>query len=64
LSVRRGVPVVTVVVDQPSAIQRWWAVIDEVTDEAGLVTSEMVPAVYAVGPEIKRGGLALARLRF
>jgi PII-like signaling protein len=63
-SLRRGVPVVTVVVDAPAAIQRWWQVIDEVTDEAGLVTSEMVPAFHAVGPEIQRGGLRLARLRF
>ena len=63
-SLRRGVPVVTVVVDAPDAIQRWWEVIDEVTDEAGLVTSEMVPALHAVGPEIRHGGLRLARLRF
>ena len=28
-SLRRRVPVVTVVVDQPEAIQRWWRVIDE-----------------------------------
>jgi PII-like signaling protein len=64
LSLRRRVPVVTVVVDKPDAIQRWWRVIDEVTDEAGLVTSEMVPAFQAVGPEIRTGGLRLARLRF
>jgi PII-like signaling protein len=63
-SLRRGVPVVTVIVDQPEAIQRWWQVVDEVTDEAGLVTSEMVPAFHAVGPDIERGGLRLARLRF
>ena len=62
-SLRRGVPVVTIVVDRPDAMQRWWPVIDEVTDEAGLVTSEMVPAFQAVGPEIRRGGLRLARLR-
>lgn len=63
-SLRRGVPVVTVIVDEPNAIQRWWQVVDAVTDEAGLVTSEMVPALQAVGPEIRRGGLRLARLRF
>lgn len=44
-SLRRGVPVVTVLVDRPDAIERWWHVIDEVTDEAGLVTSELVPAI-------------------
>lgn len=58
----RGVPVVTVVVDRPDAIQRWWQVIDEVTDETGLVTSELVPAFTAVGPQTRRGGLRLARL--
>jgi hypothetical protein len=35
-------------------------VIDEVTDEAGLVTSELVPAFHAVGPGMQRGGLRLA----
>lgn len=63
-SLRRGVPIVTVVIDQPDAIQRWWQVIDDVTDEAGLVTSEMVPAFHAVGSEIASGGLRLARLRY
>jgi PII-like signaling protein len=63
LSLRREVPVLTVVVDRPDAIQRWWRVIDEVTDEAGLVTSELVPAFQAVGPEIRRGGLRLSQLR-
>ena len=62
-SLRRGVPVVTVVVDEPEAMRRWWPVIDEVTDEAGLVTSEIVPAFQAVGPDVRRGGLRLARLR-
>jgi len=59
-SLRRGVPIVTVVVDRPDAIRKWWRVVDEVTDEAGLVTSELVPAFHAVGPEIRRGGLRLA----
>jgi PII-like signaling protein len=61
LSLRRRVPVLTVVVDRPDAIQRWWRVIDEVTDETGLVTSELVPAFHAVGPEISTGGLRLSR---
>ncbi|HST17296.1 MAG TPA: DUF190 domain-containing protein [Gaiellaceae bacterium] len=59
-SLRRGVPIATVVVDRPDAIRLLWRVIDEVTDEAGLVTSELVPAFHAVGPEIQRGGLRLA----
>lgn len=65
LAVRRRVPVVTTIVDRPDEIQRWFRVVDEVTDEAGLVTSEMVPAFHAVGPEARAtGGLRLARLRY
>jgi PII-like signaling protein len=59
-SIRRGVPIATVVVDRPDAMRGWWRVIDEVTDEAGLVTSELVPAFHAVGPGMQRGGLRLA----
>jgi PII-like signaling protein len=59
---RRGVPALTVIVDTPARIQRWFAVVDQVTREIGLVTSEMVPAFRATGPEIERGGLRLARL--
>ncbi len=44
LALRRNVPMVVVVVDEPDRIQRLWPVIDEVTAEAGLVTSELVPA--------------------
>jgi PII-like signaling protein len=45
---RRRVPVLTVVVDTPANARRWYEVIDELTDETGLVTSEIVPA--RVGP--------------
>jgi PII-like signaling protein len=62
-SLRRGVPVITVVVDRPDAMRRWWSVIDEVTDEAGLVTSELVPAAQAIGPATRSGGLRLAQPR-
>jgi len=58
---RRRVPVVTVVVDTPERIRRWFAVVDELTDETGLVTSELVPAFRAIVPETDRGGLRLAR---
>jgi PII-like signaling protein len=58
---RRSVPVLTVIVDTPERIQRWFAIADEITDEAGLVTSEMVPAFRATGPELERGGLRLAQ---
>jgi len=43
LSLQRHVPVLTVIVDTPERIRRWFEVVDEVTAESGLVTSEMVP---------------------
>jgi len=43
LTLRRHVPVVTVIVDEPAAIRRWFAIVDELTRETGLVTGEMVP---------------------
>ena len=59
-SLRRHVPALTVVVDTPERIQRWWAIIDELTAETGLVTSEIVPAVRASAPGHLAGGLRLA----
>jgi PII-like signaling protein len=41
---RRRVPVLTVIVDTPERIREWFAIVDDITDEAGLVTSELVPA--------------------
>ena len=58
---RRRVPVVTVLVDEPDRIQRSFELIDELTTETGLVTSEMVPAFHATGPALQHGGLRLAR---
>lgn len=55
-------PILTVVIDTPERIREWFAVIDELTSESGLVTIETVPAFRATGPEIERGGLKLARL--
>jgi PII-like signaling protein len=65
LQLRRRVPVVTIVVDRPDRIAESFRIVDEMTDQAGLVTSEMVPATTAVtedGPS--HGGLRLARHRF
>jgi PII-like signaling protein len=65
LQLRRHVPVVTIVVDTPEAIARSFQIVDEVTVQAGLVTSEMVPASAALADETHtRGGLRLARHRF
>jgi PII-like signaling protein len=58
---RRRVPVVTVIVDTPERIRRWFAIVDRLTTETGLVTSEMVPAFRATGPEFEAGGLRLAQ---
>ncbi len=60
---RRRVPVVTVVVDAPARVREWFAIVDELTDETGLVTSEMVPAFRATSGELTRGGLRLAHHR-
>ena len=57
---RRRVPVVVVIVDTPERITRWFSIVDGLTDETGLVTSEQVPALRAAGPGIARGGLRLA----
>jgi PII-like signaling protein len=58
---RRRVPVVSVIVDTPERIRRWFAIVDELTSETGLVTSEMVPAFRATTAEFESGGLRLAK---
>ncbi|HEY7966413.1 MAG TPA: DUF190 domain-containing protein [Solirubrobacteraceae bacterium] len=63
LQLRRRVPVVTVVIDRPQRCERWFELIDAVTAETGLVTSEVVPAFRASGPGIEDGGLELAQPR-
>jgi PII-like signaling protein len=44
-SLRRHVPVVTIIVDAPARAERWFAIVDEMTRAGGLVTSELVPAL-------------------
>ena len=51
LSVRRNVPVTVVAIDTPAGVRSWWPIVDEVTAEAGLVTSELVPASHGLGAE-------------
>lgn len=64
LQLRRRVPVVTIVVDTPEGIARSFEIVDDLTDDAGLVTSEMVPAMASLSEgERQRGGLRLARHR-
>ena len=65
LQLRRHVPVVTILVDTPERIAESFQTVDELTDESGLVTSEMVPAMASLSEgERQRGGLRLARHRF
>jgi PII-like signaling protein len=47
LQVGRRVPALTVVIDAPDRIARAFAIVDELTREQGLVTSETVPAMRA-----------------
>ena len=61
LQLRRHVPVVTIIVDTPERIAESFKIVDELTNEAGLVTSEMVPAMASLAEgEPPRGGLRLA----
>jgi PII-like signaling protein len=61
----RHVPTVTIIVDTPERVARSFEIIDELTDEHGLVTSEMVPAMRTTaGDDGGRGGLRLARHAF
>ncbi len=64
LQIRRHVPVCTIVIDRPERIAQSFQIIDEITSEHGLITSEMVPAAQAMSESETRGGLRLARYRF
>ncbi len=64
LQIRRHVPVVTIAIDTPERIARSFEIIDELTSEHGLVTSEIVPAMSAMSETVQRGGLRLARHDF
>jgi PII-like signaling protein len=61
--IRRHVPVVTTIIDTPERIERSFAIVDEVTREHGMVTSEVVPAMTAMSATRTHGGLRLARHR-
>jgi PII-like signaling protein len=60
LQIRRHVPMVTIIVETPERIASSFQIVDEMTDDAGLV-----PALAALaGAEPSNGGLRLARHRF
>jgi PII-like signaling protein len=46
LQLRRRVPIVTVIVDEAGRIGEWLVIVDELTSESGLVTSELVPEAW------------------
>jgi len=47
----RRVPVVTIIIDTPNNIAASFDIVDEITHEQGLVTSEMVPALAGDGDD-------------
>jgi PII-like signaling protein len=63
LQLRRRVPTLTIVVDRPDRITEAFAIVDELTAERGLVTSEMVPASVALAGDRKQP-VQLAALEF
>ncbi|MCW1959996.1 MAG: DUF190 domain-containing protein [Mycobacterium sp.] len=56
----RQVPVMTVVVDTPERIAASFGIIDELTEQRGLVTSEMVPARIGIDAGQPDGDISLA----
>ncbi|MGI8624227.1 MAG: DUF190 domain-containing protein [Solirubrobacteraceae bacterium] len=59
LQLRRHAPVVTIIIDAPERIASAFAIVDELTPEHGLVTSDAVPALLAISETERRGGLQL-----
>ncbi|MGH3985478.1 MAG: DUF190 domain-containing protein [Pseudonocardiaceae bacterium] len=64
LQLGRRVPVVTIIIDTPDRIATSFDIVDELTAEHGVVTSEMVPALAAITDEERRGDLRLAQQDF
>lgn len=64
LSLSRHVPVVTIVIDTPANIAESFDVVDELTRDEGLVTSEMVPALVSDDDDNSQGGPRIARHRY
>ena len=61
IQLARRVPVTTIVVDAPDRIAASFEIIDELTSEHGLVTSELVPALVSVDDGKRVGGTGLAQ---
>lgn len=63
LQLTRRVPVVTIIVDTPNNIAASFDIVDDITREQGLVTSEMVPALAAEDDD-GSGGPRIAHHRY
>lgn len=63
-SLRRRVPVVSIVIDTPANIAESFDVIDQLTRDEGLVTSELVPAVVSDQHDGGHGPPRKTRLRY
>lgn len=59
-SLTRRAPLLIVLLDTPNSAARSFEIVDELTGETGLVTSELVPALRAAAPHREHGGLRLA----
>jgi PII-like signaling protein len=64
LSLRRQVPVVTIVIDTPANIAESFEVVDAITCHEGVVTGEMVPALVSDEGDAGRGRPHMARQRY
>jgi PII-like signaling protein len=60
----RQVPVTTIVIDSPERIAHSFDIVDELTAQHGLVTSELVPALVSVDAGVHRGDTRLARHQY
>ena len=60
----RQVPVTTIVIDTPERIAASFDIIDQVTGQHGLVTSELVPALVAIEGRDRVGGTRLAHFNY
>jgi PII-like signaling protein len=60
----RQVPVTTIIVDTPARIAHSFDIVDELTHDHGLVTSEMVPALIVIDGDERFGATDLADYRY
>ena len=64
IQLTRQVPVTTIVVDSPDRIAASFDIIHDVTDQHGLITSELVPALVSIDGGERLGATSLARYEY